>query len=387
MSTPRQTYIDPNAQRKTDMGAAGQAKAAIPSGQPNPPASSPATPLMTTAQNTVNVSAPGSAPPPATTGAPTAAPGATPAGTIAAQAANIANAGQYNATLGNFDESRGAEGRVASITSQNSPLMQLAATRARQTANSRGLLNSSMAVGAAQNAVLDAATPIATVDANNYSQQQLANQDAMNRAGAANAGARASALTTGMNLGESARQFNDNLTQQDEHYDQDLEHDESKFVRGMAHDQVMARLDGDIRAGLMEMETDNKLLISSNENIANAWGTMMSDISKIQNNPDLDPATKTALINNTIGGFKSFTEFWKTATGGDVDVSSLLDFGVGGTGSDTGDFGKAPAGVTRADLLKYQQGATFDRADWQRWADATGYTGAYFGIDAIGGGS
>jgi hypothetical protein len=43
--------------------------------------------------------------------------------------------------------------------------MQLAQTRGLQQANQRGLLNSSMAVGAAQDSVLNAATPIAQFDA------------------------------------------------------------------------------------------------------------------------------------------------------------------------------------------------------------------------------
>lgn len=55
--------------------------------------------------------------------------------------------------------------KVNDLIAEDSPLMQRAATTGRQSANRRGLLNSSMAVQAAQAAVLDAATPIASQEA------------------------------------------------------------------------------------------------------------------------------------------------------------------------------------------------------------------------------
>ncbi|MBA3055850.1 MAG: hypothetical protein FP826_13190 [Sphingomonadales bacterium] len=55
--------------------------------------------------------------------------------------------------------------RANMIASSNSPLMKAAETRGLQTANRRGLGNSSMAAQASQMAVLDAAVPIASKDA------------------------------------------------------------------------------------------------------------------------------------------------------------------------------------------------------------------------------
>ena len=54
---------------------------------------------------------------------------------------------------------------VNNLIDANSPLMQQAATRAKQQANTSGLLNSSMAVGAAQGAVMDKAITIGQGDA------------------------------------------------------------------------------------------------------------------------------------------------------------------------------------------------------------------------------
>lgn len=60
-------------------------------------------------------------------------------------------------------------GQLESVLANDSPLMQQARTRAMQAMNSRGLTNSSMAVGAADSAMYDAALPIAQGNAAVYS--------------------------------------------------------------------------------------------------------------------------------------------------------------------------------------------------------------------------
>jgi len=96
---------------------------------------------------TGQVSAPAA---PAMASAPSPAPAPVPA----AQVAPVANpkvetsAGQLNSLLG-----------------QDSPLMQRARTLAQEQMNQRGLVNSSMAVGAAQGAMIDRITPFAQQDA------------------------------------------------------------------------------------------------------------------------------------------------------------------------------------------------------------------------------
>lgn len=72
-------------------------------------------------------------------------------------------------------------GQVNKVIADDSPLMQGARTRAAQTANNRGLLNSSMAVQAGEAATYDAALPIATADAAIHNTQGQINQAAQNR--------------------------------------------------------------------------------------------------------------------------------------------------------------------------------------------------------------
>jgi hypothetical protein len=74
---------------------------------------------------------------------------------------------------------------MTGLLGKNSDYMKRAETKGLQTANTRGLLNSSLAAGAAQAAAIDAALPIAQQDASTYSgfsgrEQQFDQQTALN---------------------------------------------------------------------------------------------------------------------------------------------------------------------------------------------------------------
>jgi hypothetical protein len=75
------------------------------------------------------------------------------------------------------------EGRVESITKKSSPLMQLAETRAAAKMNERGLLNSSMAIGAGQTALYEAAMPMAQQDAATFARAGEFNTSQKNQFG------------------------------------------------------------------------------------------------------------------------------------------------------------------------------------------------------------
>ncbi len=71
-------------------------------------------------------------------------------------------------------------GQLNSLTAQSSPYIQQAREGAKRQANSRGLINSSIAAGSGEAAAINAAMPIAQQDASTYSQQRLQNQQAEN---------------------------------------------------------------------------------------------------------------------------------------------------------------------------------------------------------------
>lgn len=80
------------------------------------------------------------------------------------------------------------QGQLTNVLDAGGPLMDRATTRANQQANSRGLLNTSIAVGAGQSALYDAALPIAQQDANTNAQAGQFNANASNAAALTNAG-------------------------------------------------------------------------------------------------------------------------------------------------------------------------------------------------------
>lgn len=283
----------------------------------------------------------------------------------------LATGSQVKPVTQQYDESKGVAGRVDSIIGQDSALMQRAATRAKQDANKLGLRNSSMAVQAGQNAVLDAATPIATADASLYQNQMLKNQDALNQGNQFNAQMRTNVGLEGIKTGELGRQFDATMGLQNKQFaenqrqfnanmglqgrqlaenqrqfnttntleKQKLTQQDAQFKADQQNKITLAKMDADSRKELATIEAQFKTDIDGNDNISNAWGTMMQGISQIQNNPDLTPEAKKTLIANQVSGFQSFANFWKKLGSGTIDVSDLLKFGPDTGTTNTGNNG------------------------------------------------
>lgn len=147
---------------------------------------------------------------------------------------------QASATTGTFDESKGAAGRVASITDAGGSLMTSARTRAKARMARSGMMNSSLAGQAGEQAVIDAATPLAQTDAQLYAQQQIENQRAQNQASLANASIRAQTGIAGMQMGENARQFDARLgfdqgraSEDDKYRDKQLSQQDRQFLQDL----------------------------------------------------------------------------------------------------------------------------------------------------------
>lgn len=115
------------------------------------------------------------------------------------------------------------QGQLTQIMNPNNPIIMQARTAGLEQANQSGLLDSSMAIGAAQNAAYSAAIPIAEQDAGTYNTDaatnaaaanafDVNNQNAINAAGQFNAGA-ANTLT-GENISASTALTNAQLAAQ-----------------------------------------------------------------------------------------------------------------------------------------------------------------------------
>ena len=87
----------------------------------------------------------------------------------------------YDANGKWIEEDTSVATRVAGLVQKDSPIMQQARAGAARSANRRGLLNSSIAVGAGEDAAIKSALPIASQDAQQASQRNIAESGQRNQ--------------------------------------------------------------------------------------------------------------------------------------------------------------------------------------------------------------
>lgn len=121
----------------------------------------------------------------------------------------------------NVTKDQTVQGQIENVINKDSPLMQLAATKGAQQANARGLLNSSMGIGAAQDSVIAAATPIAQADADVNARAAGYNADTSNTFAKVNQAATNDASSFGAQAINRANEFNatNQMTQQQSLFD------------------------------------------------------------------------------------------------------------------------------------------------------------------------
>ncbi len=250
------------------------------------------------------------------------------------------------------DKNQTVAGQLDGILSSNSPVLQKAQADALQTANARGLLNSSMAAGAGTGALLDRALQIATPDAqvNANSAQYNAtaantaaarNQDAGNTAAQFTAGAKNTADLTNAQAQNQAGQFNANsqtqvslanaqaqnqATSQSAAFLMDaakLNQNQAFQVAAMEYDAAfkasmanadaankiqLTQLDGQIRTQLTELEARYKTQMQTSQSASTMYAQTMQEVGKIMANPDLDGAAKQNLINQMMSSLRNSLE-------------------------------------------------------------------------------
>ena len=105
--------------------------------------------------------------------------------------------------------------QLTKVLSTGSPLLTRARTGAAQVANRRGLLNSSMAVQAGEAAVLDVALPIASQQAGQIQQSNLAGGQIASTEGLAARGVDANAAGEAFSLLVRSTQLTTNFTREE----------------------------------------------------------------------------------------------------------------------------------------------------------------------------
>lgn len=222
----------------------------------------------------------------------TAPPAATAPQTPAVTSATAvpATATGFQAAPYTVDENKGTvQGQLKTIVDKGSPLQQLAVRDANDQMNQRGLLNSSIAIGAAQDAVYRTALPIAQADAGVYDKAMTNTANVENAARQFGAAAENTASQTNAQLGSSIAATN-------------AQEANKLGLAGLdAQTRIaLGNLDVAARTKLAAIDTNSRILIQTNASAAEMYAQAVKNIADMSRDPNLRPAAKQAAINSQL---------------------------------------------------------------------------------------
>jgi hypothetical protein len=275
------------------------------------------------------------------------------------------NANGYNAAqaLGNnwnVTDNQTVQGQLTGLIASNSPLMQQAQTSAMQDMNRRGLYNSSMAIGAGQDAVIRNALPIAQADAATYANSakyaadvantigqfnvgqtntaQQYNANALNQAAAANQAAQNTAAQYNAGNLTDMSKFNASSGLQNAQFNAQQENavresnaartQQTSLANADATNKALAQqidnsfkaaiasadnttkiqlqeIDASTRENLAGIEAQYKQLMQSTASASELYQQALKNINDVMMNPDLEAATVQTAINNQMNALKN----------------------------------------------------------------------------------
>lgn len=194
------------------------------------------------------------------------------------------------------------EGRVEGILSSNSPLMKAAETYGLQTANKRGLLDSSIAVGAAQGEMIKAATPIATADAGALQQQQTAKVQGDIQG----------------NLYGTQAGYSSKLSEQEAGQKMGLE----EYSQGQANERQRQELAN--KSTLAQMDVANREKTTLSQGVASMGQVFAEHVANIQRDPEVSTSAKTEAIASLQKAYKSNVDSLAGIYGVQIDWTPVV---------------------------------------------------------------
>ena len=222
-------------------------------------------------------------------------------------------------------------GQVKGIINENSPLQQLAEARSQQKMNDRGLGNSSLAIGAGQTALYDAAMPIANADANIYgnaatlntnTQNQFTSQkDAtQNQINANSTGAINSASVFGADSSNKASLQNAQIASSDRAAQLSATTQKSIAANNAISQQIISGLNNESQAAIAKLSDQNKEILQTNESSSALHAKAMQTIAGIQADPNI--TDKAGSINQVLTTLNNSLAIMGLI-GNDLDFSSI----------------------------------------------------------------
>lgn len=220
------------------------------------------------------------------------------------------------------DQNQTVAGQLNSILSNGSPLLDQAETEAKQRANASGLLNSSMAVTAGQDALYRTALPIATSDAATYNKAAGYNTDEANQFSLQNANMQNQAA--GFNATEANKTEANKLSSNTSLQTAQLGAEASKANAQTAANasKYNANVSADTQKTLAGMDSTTRNLVQSNSTAANSFQTFMNVVANIRASTTMDESAKATAIADAQTQFNQQLQVI-SAIGG-VDLSKFF---------------------------------------------------------------
>jgi len=175
--------------------------------------------------------------------------------------------------MGELPTGMSVQGRLDRLLKSTSPYMQTAKQQGLQTANRRGLLNSSIAAGAAQGAAIDRALPIAQQDAGlsgqfGLNQQNYGIQSNLSRQSAAQ-NLRAQTQAEGFQSGLSSQEAAQRLAAQTQ--SEKFQGGQSALDRQLQREQQLKQIEA--QYGLSRQEAEQRLVAQTQAEGFQKWQT------------------------------------------------------------------------------------------------------------------
>lgn len=319
---------------------------------------------------------------------------ATSTGYTAAQdTAAQAQAAQAGLATNTVDSDQTVAGQLSGIISDNSPLLQQARATAQQQANSRGLLNSSMADSGAEAAVLATALPIAQQDAStnftnatntaqatnqnsqfnasNTQQTSLANASNQQQTGLSNQAAtntasqftsNASNAASSQNAQQATAVSQSNAAAANTASIDAMSANVQTYIDAQDNaDKVQLQaMDDNNKTQLANIQAQYQELMQSSQTASSMYNSIVGNITTITTDTTMTPQAKQDAVNQQISMLQSGMAIAGQVAG--VNLGSLLNFSAAAVA--TGSSGAAPAAAPAPATPAYNQNSASQYADY-----------------------
>ena len=189
------------------------------------------------------------------------------------------------------DANETVSGQFNDLIKSDNPLITMGRTMAKQEMNKKGLLNSSMAIGAADAAAYQTALPIAQADAATYKGVADMNQNAQNQALQSNTAA----------LNDAAKVNIDAWAK-----------------------TASANMDAANKSTLANIEANYKTLVQANTSVSDYYAKAMQNVTDISMSADMDATAKQNAINTQLAQLQTYLGMQEKMT--NLNYGDLLNF-------------------------------------------------------------